>query len=205
MASIRPLRPKPLPEPPALHARAIDNLRFIRETMERAGAFTAVPGWGAVAVGLTALVAALVAARQDSAVAWLATWLVEGLLALAIAGGTMARKARRAGLPLSSGPGRKVLRGLAPPWAASAPLTVALLQTGRLDLLPGLWLLLYGCGVVTGGAYSVRAVPLLGACAMVFGSAALLTPAAWGDAWLAAGFGGLHLVFGLVIARRYGG
>ena len=204
MAAPRPLRPRPV-EPPALHARAIDNLRFIRETMERAGAFTAVPGWGAVAVRLTALVAAAVAARQPTAAAWLATWLVEALLAVAIAGWTMVRKARRAGLPLWSGPGRKLLRDLAPPWVASVPLTLALLQAGRLDLLPGLWLLLYGCGVVTGGAFSVRAVPLLGACAMVVGSAALLTPAAWGDAWRAAGFGGLHLVFGLVIARRYGG
>ena len=204
MAAPLPLRPESS-ESPALHARAIDNLRFIRETMERATAFTAVPGWGAVAVGLTALAAALIASRQRFAGDWLLVWLVEGLLALAIAGGAMARKARRAGLPLWSGPGRKVLRGLAPPWLASAPLTLALAQAGRLDLLPGLWLLLYGAGVVTGGAFSVRVVPLLGACAMLLGAAALFTPTAWGDAWLAAGFGGLHLVFGAVIARRHGG
>ena len=205
MVSPRPLRPDPPDEPPGLHARAVDNLRFIRETMERATAFTAVPGWGAVAVGSTALVAAFLAARQPSAGAWLRIWLAEGVLALAIAGWAMARKARRARQPLWSGPGRKLVRGLAPPWVAAAPLTLALAQAGRLDLLPGAWLLLYGCGVVTGGAFSVPVVPLMGGCAMALGTAALLTPAAWGDAWLGAGFGGLHVVFGLVIARRYGG
>jgi hypothetical protein len=117
----------------------------------------------------------------------------------------MVRKSRRAGLPLWSGPGRKVATGLLPAWLASAPITLVLGDWGFADLLPGIWLLLYGCGIVAGGAHSVRAVPLMGAGAMVLGTVALIGPAGWGNLWMAAGFGGLHIVFGLVIARRYGG
>ena len=115
-----------------------------------------------------------------------------------------ARKARRAGLPLASGSGRRLTLAVAPAFGACAPLTVAL-AAGRFDLLPGLWLLLYGSDVVAGGAVSVPVVPLMGGSAMLLGTAALATPPAWGDAWMALGFGGLHLGFGAVIARRYGG
>jgi hypothetical protein len=204
MAEPRPLRPE-LVEPPALQARAIDNLRYIRETMERAAAFTAVPGRGMVAVGLTALCAAAVAARQPTNLDWLLVWFVEGLLALAIAVVAMTRKARRAGLPLWSGPGRKVAAGLLPPWLASAPITYVLADWGLANLLPGVWLLLYGCGVVAGGAHLVRAVPLMGTSFMALGTVALLGPPGWSNAWMALGFGGLHILFGAVIGRRYGG
>ena len=83
--------------PRPLHDRAIDNLRYIRETMERAGAFTAVPGWGQVGVGVTALAAALLAVRQPSVELWLATWLGEAIVALVIGGGTMRSEERRVG------------------------------------------------------------------------------------------------------------
>ncbi len=105
MSSAGPLRSR-RPELVALDAHAADNLRFIRETMERAGSFTAVPGWGGVAIGLTAIAAAFVAARQRTPGAWLKTWLVEALLAVAIAGAAAVRKARQARMPLLSGPGR---------------------------------------------------------------------------------------------------
>src|SRR5438094_2568373 len=195
----------PSEDPPALHDRAIDNLRYIRETMERASAFTAVPGWGQVLIGVTALVATYVAAHQPTARGWLGTWLAEAIISLLIAGWLMDRKARRLGAPLLSGPGRKVAFSLSPPIVVGALLTVVLFRARLVNAIPGVWLLLYGTGVVTGGMFSVSVVPVMGVCFMLLGAAGLFTPAAWGNWLMAAGFGGLHIVFGSIIARKYGG
>ncbi len=191
-------------EPPALHERAMDNLRYIRETMERASAFTGISGWGEVAIGATALLAVLISTQQTTFKGWVSIWIGEALVSLLIAGWSMDRKARAAGMPLFSGPGRKVAFSLSPPIAAGALLTVVLYRVGLIDFIPGVWLLLYGTGVVTGGMFSVPVVPLMGLCFMVLGAAALFAPgmANW---FMAAGFGGLHIVFGMIIARRYGG
>ncbi|NEZ03568.1 hypothetical protein G4Y73_05300 [Wenzhouxiangella sp. XN201] len=191
--------------PVALHDRAMDDLRFIRDTMERAGAFTAVPGWGGVAIGVTGGVAALLASWQTTPERWLSVWLVTAAFASLIAAGTLYWKAKRAGVPLRTGPGRKFLLSFLPPVAAAVALTAALYAHGTLELLPGLWLLSYGAAVTTAGTFSVRAVPLMGIGFMVLGALALATPAAWANGWLAAGFGGLHIGFGLLIARRHGG
>jgi hypothetical protein len=206
MGVVRPFQKQThFEEPPALHDRAMDNLRFIRETMERASAFTAVPGWGQAAVGLTALLAALVASRQTTREAWIAVWFAEALVSLVIVGYTMYRKARAAATPLLSQPARKLASNFAPPMLAGALLTIVFYRAGLTEMLPGLWLLLYGTGVVTGGAFSVRPVPVMGLCFMFVGAGALFSPPAWGDAFLAAGFGLLHIIFGLHIARNYGG
>ena len=197
---------KPTPEePPALHDRAMDNLRYIRETMERASSFTAVPGWGQVAIGVTALVASYVAAHQATARGWLGTWLAEAIISLLIAGWLMDRKARASGTPLLSGPGRKVAFSLSPPMIVGALLTVVLFRSGLTGKIPGMWLLLYGTGVVTGGMYSVSIVPVMGICFMALGAAGIFAPVAWGNWLMAAGFGGLHIVFGSIIARKHGG
>lgn len=193
------------PEPIALHHRAMDDLRYIRETMERAGSFTAVPGLGGVAMGAAALLAAFLAARQPTAERWLLVWLAAAVVAVLIASLTMTRKARGAGMSLLDGPGRKFALSFLPPVVAGAALTAVLFRSGAVDLIPGMWLLLYGAGVVTGGTFSVRVVPVMGVCFMALGVAAFLSPPAAGDIYLAAGFGGLHIVFGAAIARRYGG
>jgi len=192
-------------DPVALHSQAMDNLRYIRDTMESAASFTAVPGWGGVAMGVSALGAAAIATRTTTTSEWLVVWLVDAALAFALGGFAMARKAHRAGLKVSRGAGRRFLLGLGPPLLAAAVLTAVLVSVGAPAAIPGTWLLLYGVGVTTGGAFSVRLVPLLGALFMALGAAAFVLPPSWSDALLAAGFGGLHVAFGLVIARRYGG
>jgi len=190
---------------PAVVPNVADDLRFIRDTMERSAAFTAVSGWGQVLVGTTAIAAAVLASRQNTPYAWLRVWLSEGLLALAIGFLACTWKANRRGLPLFSGPARKVALGLAPPLVAGAFLTFLLFRSGQEAALPATWLLLYGAGIMTGGAFSVPTVPVMGVCFMVLGGLSVLGPASWGNWFLAAGFGGLHIVFGLLIARRHGG
>lgn len=196
--------PPPPADAPALHARAMDNLSFIRRTMERATAFTAVPGWGGVAMGGLALAAAVLA-WGASPEEWLVTWLAASVAALGVGGLSMVRKARRGGTPVLSHSGRRFVLSYVPPILVGALLTVVLVRAGLHSALPGTWLLLYGTGVVTGGAFSVRVVPLMGICFMVLGTAALFGPPAWGNALMLAGFGLLHVIFGLIIARRYGG
>jgi len=199
----------PRPQPVELHAYAMDNLRYIRQAMERAGSFTAVPGIGGMLMGSTALAAAWLASRQADRVVWMAVWMLEGLLAVSIGIAGAAWKARRARLPLLSGPGRKFIAGFAPAMAAGALLTAVLFRAHAPQFLPGMWMLLYGTAVVSGGSASVRVVPLMGACFMLMGAAALWWPGAGiplgGDALLAAGFGGLHIIFGTIIAVKYGG
>lgn len=192
-------------EPVGLDDRARDNLRFIRETMERAGSFTAVPGWGGMAIGITAAGAAVIAARQASEEMWLAAWIVEAVIAVGIASWTALTKARATGTSLLSGPGRRFVYSFIPPIFAGALVTALLLRAGLIAAVPGTWLLLYGTGIVTGGAFSIRIVPLMGLCFMVLGAVALFGPPSWGNIFLGVGFGGFHVIFGGVIARNYGG
>ena len=195
----------PPEEPPALHDRAMDNLQFIRDTMERAGAFTAVPGWGGVAIGVTALATTYVAREQATFNGWMAVWFGEAVIALAISAWTVRRKALRAGVPLLSGPGRRFALNFAPPMLVGGILTLVLFRAGLFAAIPGVWLLLYGTGIVAGGAFSVPVVPAHGVLLMLTGTVALFTPAAWRDYFMAFGFGLLQITLGYVIARRYGG
>lgn len=182
----------------------MENLRFIRETMERSAVFTAVPGWGAVGVGCVGLAAAALASRQETPEGWLAVWLAAAALAVVGTGASMARKLKSCP-QRSARPLRNVALGLIPPAAAGALLTVALWRDGALHLVPPVWLLSYGAGIMTGGAFSVKAVPIMGLTFMCLGTAALFAPLGWGDVMLGAGFGAAHVIFGIVIARKHGG
>jgi heme/copper-type cytochrome/quinol oxidase subunit 3 len=190
-----------------IHAHAAENLRFIRDAMSRASEFTAVPGWGGVAMGATALVAAALSGPPDDSLRWMLIWFADAAVAATIGLVAIVRKARTSGTPLWSpaAPAHRFALAYAPPLVAGMILTPVF---ARLDLaarLPGCWLLLYGTAVATGGAFSVRIVPLMGVAFMTLGTMAFAAPAAWGHYFLAAGFGGLHIIFGLIIARSYGG
>jgi hypothetical protein len=191
------------PEP--IHAHAAENLRFIRDAMERASAFTAVPGRGGMLMGASAIVAAVVSGPPDHTVRWVMVWLTDAAVATAIGLTAMSIKARRSGAPLASAPAYRFALAFVPPIVAGMVLTPVFVMMGLGARLPGCWLLLYGTAVTTAGAFSVRVVPIMGICFMALGASAFAAPAAWGHWLMAAGFGGLQIGFGWVIARRYGG
>jgi hypothetical protein len=193
-----------LAEPIPIDRRAADNLRFIRDTMERAGSFTAVPGWGGVAIGVTALLAGCLAGGRAPQTQF-GIWVAEAAIALVLACIAVRAKSKRLSQSLQSRPARRALLSFVPPLLAGAVLTAVLVHGGSYLALPGLWLLLYGAAVVTGGAFSVRIVPVMGLCFMSVGVVSLVAPALWGNWFLTAGFGGLHVLFGTIIARRHGG
>ena len=205
MTTVRPLKIAPADEPPALQARAMDNLQFIRDTMAQAASFTAVSGVGMVVVGALAVAASLLVGRLGGPRAQVLAWSAVAGVAALVSTVTTVRKARAARMPVLSGPGRKLLLNFLPPMLVGALLTAVLVRAGMDALLPGVWLLLYGTAVVAGGAFSVRILPAMGACIMLIGAAALFAPPALGNLFMAVGFGGAHLVFGTLIARRHGG
>lgn len=210
MASVTPLRPRRPSDgsssgPPEMQARAMDNLRFIRGIMESAATFTAVSGWGQVVIGVTAIGAALIAARQSLPTAWVATWLAEAGIAMGISIASMTIKSHAANQPLLTGAFRKLVLSFSPAMLAGAVLTTVLVQHDLFAWLPGTWMLLYGAAVISAGTYSTRSVPVMGAAFMVTGALAFVAPASWQTAVMIAAFGGLHIVFGVLIARRHGG
>jgi len=191
------------PEP--LSGRAADNLHFIRQAMERSATFTSIPGVGGVVMGVIALIASVVTARQTSAEMWLATWLAAAALAAIVGLIAMVRKARRAGMPLTGASARRFAMGMVAPFIAGAAITYELWTVRGFSVMAPAWLLLYGAGVLTGGIFSVPVVRAIGVCFMSLGIAAIVSPSEWGNVWLAIGFGGLHVGFGIYIARNYGG
>lgn len=192
----------------ALGDRAADNLAFIRDTMARAGAFTSVSGSAMMLTGGFGLGAALIAAPAALATDprfFLATWVSVAIVSGAVSWIAIRSKARRAGQSLMDGPARRFALAFAPAIVAGAILTLALVSAGQTGLLPGVWLTLYGAAVTAGGALSVRPVPVMGCAFLALGALCFVLPPALQQYVLAAGFGGLHLIFGYHISRNYGG
>jgi len=188
-----------------IHERAAENLVFIRDAMERAGSFTAVPGWGGGVMGLAGLAAAFIAPAQPTRTAWLVTWLAGAVVASAAGILAILIKSRQFDVPFFSRPARQFALSFSPAILAGALLTAACYRSGSFELLPGLWLLLYGSAVVAGGTFSVRIVPLMGLLFLFLGAIALFSSPLVADICLGAGFGGLNIVFGIIIARNHGG
>jgi hypothetical protein len=192
-------------DPRRIDEHAAESLGYIRAAMERAGSFTAVPGWGAVVMGLAGLAAAAIAPAQSSRAGWLVTWLAAAAVATIVGLLAILIKSRQFGVPFFSRPARQFALSFSPAVLAGILLTAALYRTDSFDLLPGLWLLLYGAAVIAGGTFSVRIVPLTGVLFLFLGTVALFSSPVVGDVCLAAGFGGLHIIFGTIIARNHGG
>ena len=190
--------------PPALHERALADLRFIRQTMEGAAAFTTLSGAALVAIGLSAL-AAWALAGSTPGPAWLRVWIAEAGLALLVGVLSTLWKAHVAQLPILAGPLRKFALALAAPLLVGVVLTTTLARAELYAVLPATWLMLYGTGLLAGGAFSIRLVPIMGACFLGLGVATALAPPALGSAALPLGFGGLHVAFGALVARGHGG
>jgi hypothetical protein len=189
----------------AMHERAAESIEFIRETMVRSASFTAVPGQGGVAMGAIGVIAAVMASRTQSWEAWLATWLIAALVATPIGLAAILVKARRHHVALWSASGRRFMQGFLPSIVAGAALTLALVRAGRIELLAPTWLLLYGAGILAGATASISVLTWVGALFMLLGVGAVATAGQWADVWLGAGFGGLQIVFGIIIARKHGG
>lgn len=186
-------------------SEVLDRLEYIRQTMEGATSFTAVPGWGMILLGSTALAVALLARRIELPSNWVLLWLGEALAAAVISLIAMVKKTGSIENLASNIPARRCALSLVPPLAAGGVLTVVMMNDHLYQALPGMWLMLYGVAVITGGAFSVKVIPVMGICFALFGTAALGFPASWANAVMATGFGGLHIFFGLWIARRHGG
>jgi hypothetical protein len=156
-------------------------------------------------MGVIGLIASGVAAGQPTAERWLGTWLAAASSAAIVGLMAMTRKAHRAGLTLTGTTARRFALGMAAPLVAGAAITYELWTLRSFSVMAPAWLLLYGAGVLTGGMFSVPVVRAIGVCFMAAGIAAILTPPHWGNAWLAIAFGGLHVGFGIYIARNHGG
>ena len=192
-------------KPDSVGDHAAENLVYIRQAMERSATFTSIPGAGGVGMGIVALAASVVAAQQKSGNRWLAVWLGAAGLAAIVGLIFMARKAKQGGGTLTGATGRRFALGMAAPFVAGAAITYELWAVRSFTAMAATWLLLYGAGVLTGGIFSIPLVRAIGVCFMALGIAAIVTPAEWGNVWLAIGFGGLHIGFGTYIARNYGG
>jgi hypothetical protein len=206
MGKVQPIRKEEITEEvPSLQGRAIDNLAFIRETMERSSVFTSVPGYGGMLMGLTAVVAAYIAYTQTYIREWLFVWLIEAGLAFLIGLLAMWQKSKIANTSLISAPAKKFAMSFAPPLICGIVITLGLWRFGMFEIMIPIWLLLYGAAVVTGGSFSVKAVPIMGWCFICLGTLAFFLPPSYGNLLMGLGFGVLHIIFGFIIARRFGG
>ena len=167
--------------------------------------FTAVPGYGAILMGVTAIGAAYIAHNSASIRDWWITWIAEACLAFAIGLLAMWQKSKLANTSLTSVPAKKFAMSFLPPLVCGIVCTLGLWRFGHYESMVPMWILLYGAAIVTGGAFSVRIVPVMGWCFIALGTAAFFLPAGRGNIMMALSFGLLHIVGGFIIARRYGG
>jgi hypothetical protein len=187
----------------AIDSHALGTLNYIRASIEAAGAF-AVPGIAGIAMGVVGVIATFVASLPGLAPHWLAIWLIAAIAASAIGVVLVARQPAR-GFMLYRGPARKFVLSLFPALLAGAVLTGVFWLQGLTSLIPGMWLLLYGCAVLSASlmtsAAVMRWIVMLGVLFVVCGLIAFQLPPRWHNLTLGLGFGALHLSFGILIGR----
>ena len=181
------------------------QLNYIRDVMAQATTFTAVPGRGMIGMGLVAILAAGYATMNLAPTSWIVAWIVAVLVGPIIGCGALIAKAKHTGESFQSGVGRKFIMSFLPSLFVGFLISIGLWDSGQVSLMPGVWMLLYGVGTIAGGAYSVRIIPIMGICFLVFGAIALFLPLFWGNLLMAISFGGLHILFGFIITVKYGG
>ena len=188
----------------ALDTHALGTLQYIRASMDAAG-LLAVPGSAGVAMGAVGLLATLLVALPAFAPYLFEVWLAAGVVAFVCGSALMVHQALRRGATLYRGPARRFLLCLAPPLLAGAVLTWTLWRYGVERMVPGTWLLLYGCAVAAAGTMTIRPVSIMGGLFVLLGVVTLQLPLSVANVMLGAGFGGLHLTFGILIGRmRHG-
>jgi hypothetical protein len=197
-------RPRRIPPTP-IDSGAVENLRYIRSTIEAAHTFTTVPGKGCIAMGITALAAVAIESIPPLAVHWLAVWVGAAIVACGSALWFMEQKARAQGLSLRRAVAKRFFMTLAPAFIAGAILTTALAGQVDRELVTGMWLLLYGAGLAACGLFAIPAVFTAGLAFMALGTATLWLPPGSAHIVLALGFGGIHLALGTTIVRHHGG
>jgi hypothetical protein len=202
--SATPKRPRPI-EPTPIDSGALENLRYIRSTIEAAHTFTTVPGKGCIAMGLTALVAVGIESIPQMTPHWLGVWVGAAIVACGSALWFMEQKARAQGLSLRRAVARRFFMTLAPAFLAGAILTAALAGLVDREIMTGMWLLLYGTGLAACGLFAIQAVFTAGLAFMALGTATLWLPPGSAHIVLALGFGGIHLALGTNIVRHHGG
>jgi hypothetical protein len=192
-------------QPVNIGDRAFDNLKFIRETMERSAVFTSVPGYGGILMGATAVAAAYIASSQATIRSALLVWLTEAFLAFFIGLLAMWQKTKLSNSSLFSAPAKKMVLNSIPPMVCGVFITLGLWRLGHFEAMIPVWILCYGAAVVCGGAFSVKIVPIMGWCFIALGAVAFFLPDGFGNTMMAASFGALHIIFGFIIGRKFGG
>jgi hypothetical protein len=184
-----------------LDSHAAATLRYIRSSMEGA-VLLALPGSAGLVLGIIALLAAALCMAPDLHKYWLAIWLSAALLGTLLGSTLIVRESSLRDLRLVGTPLLKFALCLSPSLGAGLVLTAVHWFGGNPHAIPGTWLLLYGCALVTASAATTRIIAALGVLFVFFGLAALLLPDDWQIWMLGAGFGGLHIVFGFLIGRK---
>jgi hypothetical protein len=199
--TLLPVRPE---APAAIHSRALGTLDYIRASIESSSSMD-VPGMAGIVMGMIGGAAAIVVSLPWCAPHWLAIWLFAAVAALLLGGALVVRQIGRRGQTRYLGPARKFLLCLCPALLGGAVLTLALWTAGAASVIPGMWLLLYGCAVLSASTVTIagitRLVCIMGALFVALGAIAFALPAGAQTAMLGLGFGGLHIVFGILIGR----